>query len=295
MPEKAPKGKQKQEEGSQTGSEDEQDLGSSRTEETPDGSDMTKVGWEEPSDEGDPADQGGRQGDFNHSTLAGRSPQEVEAYVKLLEGTVREQKDQLTHATSPPPPADAGESRQGITPEVSDADFWKNPVQTNQKVFKQLLEETIAPFRQDLARTQQAQVRTELRAELPDFERYEPYIDQMLANGQFGDAPNRNVLRMLYFTARGYVHAQGGEAPPPRQPSTREGNMGHPERKPSAPPPQHRPSSTPLPKGQDGQPKLRDLTENEKVLARSWGMSKEEYLSLQEAPADEFMQEESDD
>lgn len=301
MPEK--KQEQKEQKGRKKGDEQQraseqrsEDQSQSRSEETQGGSGTTDPGLPDgdlplEGEESQPGES--RQTLFNHATLRDRSPQEVEAYVKLLEGTVNEQKRHLTEVQSP----QSGHAQRQEAPaeeEPTAQDYWKDPVTANKRIFQRMLEETIAPFKQDLAKTQEMQLRDELRQELPNFSQYEPYIDQMLQSGRFGSRVNKDLLRTLYFTARGYVAEHGGvpTSNPSQRTDNREGNMGQGQRVPSTPPPQHRPSSTPLPDSSgDGEKKLRALTENEERLRREWGMSKEEYLELQDAPADTFMHE----
>lgn len=53
--------------------------------------------------------------------------------------------------------------------------------------------------------------------------------------------------------------------------------------------PQHRPSAAPLPRTEE-QRKVRELTEEEEILRKAYGMTKEEYLEEQQKPSDEVVE-----
>lgn len=239
------------------------------------------VGTEEgQTTESDPSDQPLTPIDpYVGTRMEGKSVEEVRAYMSLLEGTVREQSTALTQAAVPAPAPEPEE----------DVDFFSDP----RKVIRQELETMVKPLNDQLNEFRtQGQVNeawAQVRGSISDFGTYEPYINQIL-QGQ-GIRPNQvntELLRSLYYTAVGYVARHGGSPPS-------ESNMGHPQtptvrQTPQAGVPQHRPSSTPLPSANiPDKAKPRTLTENEARLAREWGMSPAEYISYQEAEAEDVL------
>jgi len=229
----------------------------------------------------DPSDQPPAPVDpYAGTHMEGKTPEEVRAYMSLLEGTVREQSMALTQAQNAPPPPPEPEE---------DVDFFANPRQ----VIRQELETMVKPLNDQLSEFQlQGKVNaawSQARGGISDFDKYEPYIKQILEGQNIRpDQVNVELLRSLYYTAVGYVARHGGSPPS-------ESNMGHPQtppvrQAPQAGVPQHRPSSTPLPTPTDKvEAKLRTLTENEARLAREWGMSPAEYIAYQEAEAEDVL------
>lgn len=216
--------------------------------------------------------------EFGLSTLKGKSDPEVESYVSLLEGTVREQNAAL----NTPPPATTP------APVKEPTDFYDDPRQA----IREEVGEMIAPFVSDLRESRADRARETMRGEFGgEWTEMEPIVDNLISQGRrAGMVINDHdpaMLRTLFYTAKGYrVHTAPPTAPglPPA-----EGTVA-----PAAPTviPQHRPSAAPLPTGR-AKPAVRELTENERRLAREWGMTHEEYIELQEAEDDEFLDKET--
>jgi hypothetical protein len=214
------------------------------------------------------SDEHGVQSGFSHATLQGKSIPEAESYVSLLEGTVREQNAALNARAAEPAPA----------PRAEPTDFYDNPRQA----IREEIGEMIAPFVSDLRESRTDRARETVRNEFgAEWNEMEPIVDNLIAQGRnAGMTINEHdpaMLRTLFYTAKGYQNHVSGGLPQPTK---------------SAPPriPQHRPSAAPLPES-GAKPALRELTENERRLAREWDMTHEEYIELQEAEADEFLRE----
>lgn len=197
-----------------------------------------------------------------------KSNNEVERYVATLEGAVKEQGARLTAAETappPPPPTEPVGERKG---------FWDGPEEYLERDRNVLLEEMrkmVSPFHSDLSASKETRARTQMRSEFgEEWDRYEPVVNGLLAEGQAQglgvDPSNPQMLRTLFYTAKGYMAAEG---PTPTEAP-----------KPSIP--QHRPSGAPLPDETGGKPQLRELTENERRLAKESHMTHEEYLNWQE-------------
>lgn len=199
------------------------------------------------------------QSEFSHEVLRGRSNEEIEAYVRTLEATNREyaRRSQAPPAQQPP----AGQPTASPTQsQISDKDFWDRPVEAITKIVGQMLDSTIQPFREDMARTQAASAWTSIAQEFSDFSTMRPMVEQLVS--QHGiQAPTVDQLRSLYYLAKGYVasHPDVGGQPTPASPAPA-------APRPSAPP-QHPASSHPLP-SQQSTPSIPELSELERRLAR---------------------------
>lgn len=141
----------------------------------------------------------------------------------------------------------------------------------------------MAPIRSEIASMKAgdtaAEAWKETAAMFPDFELWRPYIDRLIQMQGITEITS-GTLQSLYYTAKGYASSQGidvtGGQPTPAAP-VQGGNVA-PNR---TPPPQNRPSSAPLP-NQQKPAQVRELTENERRLAREWKMSPAEYIAMQE-------------
>lgn len=211
--------------------------------------------------------------------MEGKSPEEVKAYMALLESTVQEQSTALTRAATPPPPPEPRE----------EVDFFSNP----REVIRQELETMVKPINDSISafttREAVSSAWEQARGSISDFSRYEPYINKMLEGQNIRpEHVTTELLKSLYYTAVGFVARHGGTP-------TGENTMGHPqsrETRQATPPigvPQHRPSSAPLPSATPATPKIRKLTENEARLAREWGMTPEQYIAYQDAEAEDVL------
>ncbi len=200
--------------------------------------------------------------------VEGMSPEQAAEYIKLLEATTTEQKDRLTLA-------ERGASADPITPPVEEKrpDFFDDPY----AAVELAMAKAVAPINEQIAqfRTQGIvnDAWTKIRAEIPDFAQYGHLVEQLVSSNNVPpETITVDLLRHLYYTAVGFATRQGGIVPTPE--TTPSEALPHI--------PQHRPSAAPLTSIESGAPKLRELTENERVLARFNKMTDEEYLRLQD-------------
>ena len=165
------------------------------------------------------------------------------------------------------------------TPE-EEKEFFDKPKSIVRDLIRQEIREAVRPFNESAAAQQRAaliaEVKRQMRlkpAQFPYIDQVESLFDQILSNVQVIDA---NVSVQAYNTALGYHISQGGrlEAKAPDAPSAPP-NRGTPPV--SNNPPHIRPSAPPAPPS-GGKQKLRQLTENERKIARFNGQSDEEYL-----------------
>lgn len=198
---------------------------------------------------------------FTHPHLQGKTPQEIEALVNLLESTVQSQNRRMEEIRSvpvnqPAAPAPVSEAPTG--------DFFDNPLAH----LRSELKAAVDPINAEIMRLKaQALVDGAWQAvagKYADFDKYRPYIQQMLnARGVAPEEVSPELIESLYFAAVGWVaRTQKPEAP------------AAPATPPSAPP-QHRPSNAPLPRNTPLKP--RELTEQERRLAREFGMTEDDY------------------
>lgn len=209
--------------------------------------------------------------EFTHPALAGKSPAEIEEMFRLAENTVREMRSQIdaSHRTREPEPE----------PEVQDPnEFFANPYEAIRKE----MDRTLEPFKEDLRLRRAQTVREKLRSEIPDFGAHELRIDQILAQNNFPNPDDEGLLRSLYFMAKGMAASEQKREDQPVSKSR------EPRRSPAPAPPQHRPSSTPLPESRT-KDKPPPLTESEKLMMRQWGMNEEEWRAYQNAEADQVL------
>ena len=207
---------------------------------------------------------------FTNPRLTGKTPEEVQAYVNLLEDTAKEQNRRLNEQAAAPPA-----QQQEPEPE---GDFFADPRQ----VLRQEMDRMMAPIRSEIASMKAgdaaAQAWAEVTTMFPDFETWRPYIDRLIQMQGITDITS-GTLQSLYYTAKGYAASQGIDV------GAQQGGVNVPPQNQGGnrppPPPQNRPSSAPLP-NQNTAPKTRELTENERRLAREWKMSPAEYIAMQE-------------
>jgi hypothetical protein len=165
------------------------------------------------------------------------------------------------------------------TPE-EEKEFFDKPKSIVRDLIRQEIREAVRPFNESAAAQQRAgliaEVKRQMRlkpAQFPYIDQVESLFDQILSNVQVIDA---NVAVQAYNTALGYHISQGGrlEAKAPDAPPA-PSNRGTPPVNNN--PPHIRPSAPPVPPSGNKQ-KLRQLTENERKIARFNGQSDEEYL-----------------
>lgn len=205
---------------------------------------------------------------FAGTRVAGMSAEQVGEYVKLLEVTTTEQKDRLTLA-------ERGASSDPITPPAEEKrpDFFDDPY----AAMEAAMQRAVAPINEQIAqfRTQGIvdNAWTAIANEIPDFGRHKHSVEQLVASNRVPpETITVDLLRHLYYTAVGFASLQGGNVPTPEV--TPNAAIPHI--------PQHQPSAAPLSVEETGAPKLRELTENERVLAKFSNMTDEEYLRLQD-------------
>lgn len=226
------------------------------------------------------------QPEFSHPSLKGKTPAEIDTLFRLAEEAVKEQRAELDalHRTSnlrETPPAPKEEEKIGPN------DFFDDPVKAMEiaarRAVRSEMQEQFEPFIRDLKQREQGSVREKLRQELSDFARYESHIDQLLAQNNFPNPNDRGLLVSLYYMAKGMVASQpnydGGQT------VTREENESR--RTPAPAPPQHRPSSTPMPTPQKQAPP--PLTEAEKRMMTEWGLNEQEWRAFQNADPNEVI------
>jgi len=199
---------------------------------------------------------------FSHPHLQGKSPAEIESLFNLMQNTVQSQTRRINElATVPTPTAPA---EVGVEPK---GDFFDDPLTH----MRRELRTAVAPINEEIANLKaQALVNSAWESvgmKFHDFEKYRSHVEAMLQNMGVGPAQvTPDLLESLYYGAKGYI-------------ATHEANIAPaPSEVPSQapPPPQHRPSSAPLPRSNAGQP--RQLTEDERRLAREFNLTPEEFI-----------------
>lgn len=241
---------------------------------------------ETPSGESTPGS--GREFEFSNPNLQGKSPQEIEAIVNLYENTIQSQSSRLNEVTA--------ESKRGSRefeepdpPSYSRDDFFEDPVPILTDIVQREMKRTVAPINREIENMRtQGTVNSawqKARAKFSDFDEYKPAIEAMLsAQGTPPEEVTAQMLEGLYYGAVGYFIRQG--VTPSGQPVNRAGSGGGETPSGEAPPPnippQHRPSGAPLPRQKKEGRTVRDLTEEERQVARMWNMTPEEYLNQQE-------------
>lgn len=238
------------------------------------------------------ASDNGQQSPFSHPLLRGRSPEQIERIVQTLEGTVQQQSQALNQAFAQQQTQQPSGGDQTSDALPSDDDFWNTPAEATRRLVRKELEEVIAPFRQDMMQSRAEQAWTQARNHIPDFQAYEPYVRQLVAQNQL-TSPTLQNLQQLFYMAKGYIDSQGGGPAPQQnqQPPAQQQDSG--ANRPA--PPQHRPSNRPLPQNRNQNPPQRPLTEAEKTLARQYfpelksSEAEARYRELQDAHPDEVL------
>lgn len=240
----------------------------------------------QPTNEG--GEQEGAQGYFSDPDLAGRSPEEVERLYKVMKSANREQNRMLNELYSkvPSSPSAPSSPSKPAAEEFDKDDFWRDPTTVISKLISRQLEESIKPFKQNLAANASVSAEEAVRREFDDYDDYKPLIDNILRNyqgqGPLTEAQYKGAYMMAVgMAARNPELAPASTPAPSYQPQRNRGGQEEDGSQPA--PPQHRASSHPLPQPGQGGKKRRQLNESEKKLAEEWGMSYEEYLEQQES------------
>lgn len=178
---------------------------------------------------------------------------------------------QLREMQNPPAPPEAPPSKD---------DFFDDPVNAINKILSHQLKSVVAPIQADLDRNKTEANYEQLMTNHPAARNMRSSIEQLAAQSNMKN-PTYDQLRGLFFMLRGLEIESGGggesSAPTPQSP---------------APPqplnPQHRSSTQPLVSGTPQQ-KVRKLTEEEEHFRKMHGLTREQYIKMQEADSADFL------
>jgi hypothetical protein len=226
--------------------------------------------------ESTPTPESGVQTEFQHALLQGKSSAEIDSLVATLEAATKEQGRELSrlHAEQSAPVIDT-------TPaEVpSQEEYFANPGQVIRNEVQSALREAIDPFKRDLAKSNERDVWATVAAGKADFDIARPLIEVYLQKNP-GIPVTVESVTTLYYTAKGYMAENGGAMGAAVVPTT--------PASPPAAPPQHAASSHPIPQAAK-KAAARQLTENERRLARENGYTDEQYLAWLDLTEDEIL------
>ena len=155
--------------------------------------------------------------------------------------------------------------------------FYDNPTE----VLRREIASAVAPLNEQIAAFQasrnEATVWSQIEQEIPDFGQYKHLVQKLIEGHGYKTADlNVSLLRNLYYTAVGWNQRHGGQQVKESTPESIA---------PQTHIPQHKPSTAPLPASQQVS-QVRELTEQERRLAREWGQTPEEFTRLQDADID---------
>lgn len=232
------------------------------------------------------------------SPFAQLSAADKDRLLSVYAGTIRDQNQRLEKletdnaeakktAALPTPTETAAKNKQ----------FYERPYEATQELVRTEIQAAVAPIidlvRSSTRQTDYDRIKSDLKAD-PRFRdaltNTESYVDQLI---QQQVARGQPVTREVVVTAISGVHGAAslglldlGVAPKPSEAA--------PPSQPASPilttPPHLRPSAPPAPGGNDnGQPKLRDLNEQEERLRRENHMTKEEFLAGMEMAANDVV------
>lgn len=267
-----------------------QDDGSSNTEENTEGQDTGLT--ISPETEGASDGQGsGGQPTFNNPMLRGKSPEEIERMFQALNETVQTQNSELNQyqqrLQSHGQERARGPGEEEQLPNYGDT-FVAPELKTLEDRLAKKMEQMVAPLQQSFQSQQAQSARDQIRAKLKHFTVLEPTIDQILRQqGLNPTLVSQTQLEQVYYTAVGLANERGinltqnaaGEGDSPGNANPNGGNAVNI--------PQRRPSTSPLPQGQ-GKPKVQ-LTEEQRRMARFYGMTDEQYHKELTTPDDEVV------
>lgn len=219
-------------------------------------------------EDSDDSDTGTGTEEFSHPLLRGKSTKEIEDYLRVLEITNREQSQRLQSQNDNPriPREEEVEKPKKATA----ADFFEDPIGNIETLIKKQLESSIAPFREDMALSKAQQAWVDLNEEFSDSNDYKALMKELMKSYGVQGAPNIATLRTFYKLAMAenvLEERKGGKRIAPKDDDNEN------ERKPSRnPPPQHRASNQPI-RSENGNKKLRPLTESERIVAKMQGFN----------------------
>ena len=232
---------------------------------------------------------------YQHPLLKDKSPEEVDRIVKTLEAATREQNEELNRqhakleaASSAPPPTPPPEE---VVKPYGD-DFLGERFETFEKRLDAKLEVMVASLRRGEAKSETRTVRDRMATKFKHWTTLEPHIDRLLRDQKLDPTTATEAqLDMLYHTAVGLAAESGldlGAGAPPPEPAAVTPGVTPPVNIP-----QHSPSAAPLPDPPSEAGKPRELTENERILAKEYFPNakdpEEEYRKLQDAEVDEIV------
>lgn len=232
----------------------------------------------------------GIESPFKGTAFEGKTVQEIEVMLKTRDAALAEVQSQANklHSELSQLRVSPGTTTQpgGIEEDdgYSAEEMWTDPDKGFKKLENRVAEkilremrEMITPFQEDLNRTRASTALTRIKDEKSNFSQYEPLIRTILSGwGQDINATTYDYLKAAYTMAVGMVAS--GDA---QLTGVQSNNRDEPVRSTREPPPQHHPSTQPMSGGEETT-KVRELTENERRLARERGMTPEQYLKLQE-------------
>ena len=250
-----------------------------------------------PTDSPEDKKGGESQSPFQDSRLVGKSEAEIADKILLLETVVKEQGSRLNDAhrkeeISPGP----GEGEKVKEETIEPADYYKDPVSATEaivrKVVREQMTESIKPFTEDL-RINRAASAWDNVGHLPKVNDLRPAIELYLQRSGIAEVDSE-AIEGAYDIIRGKI-ARGVISLPGIDFSVVAGEgEGEVKTEHRDAPPQHSPSSQPL-KGEEKKIKTRELTESEALLARSQGMSNEEYVAWQDLDESHVLLEEKEE
>jgi hypothetical protein len=178
--------------------------------------------------------------------------------------------------------------RKGPPPsqEEMDKNLWARPTDSIRGIVREELEQSVAPLRQFVSTFQGADQYSRAKNKFKNDPRYKPvfdkaeaYIDEMMKGQNYqSEEELEGSLRATLLSVVGAVNlgllpgvSFSGDAPVTTPPSGG-GSMTTPAHIPPSPPPGAPPKT----------PARRELTENERRLAREWKMTPEEFLDWQD-------------
>jgi hypothetical protein len=180
----------------------------------------------------------------------------------------------------------------GPTTEELDAEFWKNPTSRIRAEMQSAVKPLEEYVKRSRGETEYERLKNKFRHDPkygPVIDKAEAYVDSLMQNQE----PTEQNLRVILYGIRGAAEfgdidglsfrddavAQAtslGITPKPTPTEPRPVNQNIP--------PHLRPSAPPAPRGQEPVKQHRELTENERRLAREQGMTEEQYLNWLEVP-----------
>ena len=213
---------------------------------------------------------------FTNPIFEGKTEKEIAEEMALLNLTVKEQGRTLTQLQNKPQLTPTPDIEPDPLEGVDGAAFFDDPIGNMRKVVKATIKEEmgtmIAPFSADLARNQAEQSWAQ-NSHLPNIAQLRPVIEAYLVK-QGITSPNAQTVEDAYDLIIGKMQRNNVKLP-----GLETETVDPPT--PTLAPPQHRASTQPLAQVEN-KISFRELTENEKLLARRRGMTDEQFLSWQE-------------